>query len=57
MPTRIQHWRNQFMRNATMITASLIVAAVTGVLYLKYIVAAAAFYGVQGTLIGLPIVF
>jgi hypothetical protein len=59
MPTRIQYWRDQIVRNAATIVASVVVTAVTGALYYKYIaIAAVKFYGTQGPqILGLPNVF
>ena len=59
MPTRLKHWHNQIARNSATIVASLVVAAVIGALYYKYLAAAAVtFYGGQSPMIiELPTVF
>lgn len=57
MPTRIQHWHNQFKRNAATIGASLVIAAVIGVLYVKYIMAAVAVVAPAYGHGALPLVF
>ena len=54
MPTCFAHWRNQFRRNASTVSASLVVAAVIGVLYFNYLAAAAATIGGSFTL---PLVY